>query len=87
MGVIKLQFLLRFRRSTTREWLYDCGLFAIANLVEFCFNPDNSFQIKTSFKSECMRNHLIECLENGKFTKFPQISSQTSDTAVLKHRF
>lgn len=59
---------------------------AIANLIEICFNPDNSFKTKTSFKSECMRNHLVECLENGQFTKFPQNSSQTSDTTVLKHK-
>lgn len=66
--------------------IYDCGLFAIANLVEFCFDPDNSIQTKTSFKSECMRNHLVECLENGIFTKFPQNSPQSSDTIVLKHK-
>lgn len=70
-----------------QENSYDCGLFAIANLVEFCFDPAHSFQIKTYFKAEYMRNHLIvECLENGKFTKFPQNSSQISDTSDLKHK-
>lgn len=58
----------------------DCGLFAIANLIEFCFDPDKSFQIQTSFVSEYMRSHLVKCLENGEFTKFPQ-TSQTSNTS------
>ena len=49
----------------------DCGIFAIANLVEFCFN---------GFKGECdidfdtvyMRKHQLECIQRGIFTKFPK---------------
>lgn len=62
----------------------DCELFAIADLVEFCFNPDNLLQIKTSLRMHVC--NFVECLVNGIFTKFPQNSSQTFDTTVLKHK-
>jgi Ulp1 family protease len=50
---------------------YDCGLFAIANLVEFCFN-DATYNYKNEFVLNKMRKHLIHCLERGEFSKFPQ---------------
>ena len=62
----------------------DCGLFAIANLVEFCYKEKN-FESKTSFKTECMREHLIQCLERGYFTKFPQNYNLNSN-CTLKHK-
>ena len=59
--------LIKILDSQQQENGYDCGLFAIANLVEFCFK-ENFFESKTSFKTECMREHLIQCLERGYFT-------------------
>ena len=50
---------------------YDCGLFAIANVVEFCFSPD-SFNPRIIYDVSKMRQHLIECLENGKMSAFPR---------------
>ena len=50
---------------------YDCGLFAIANVVEFCFSPD-SFNPRLIYDVSKMRQHLIECLENGKMSAFPK---------------
>lgn len=50
---------------------HDCGLFAIANVVEFCYSP-NSFNSRTFFSVSKMRQHLIHCLENGKMTEFPK---------------
>ena len=50
---------------------YDCGLFAIANVVEFCFSPD-SFNPRIIYDVSKMRQHLIECLENGKMSAFPK---------------
>ena len=49
----------------------DCGLFAIANAVEFCFNTGN-VNFNYAFKVDDLRSHLADCLENGKFTKFPK---------------
>ena len=50
---------------------YDCGLFAIANVVEFCFAPD-SFNTRVTYNVSKMREHSIECLENGKMSEFPK---------------
>jgi Ulp1 family protease len=49
----------------------DCGLFAIANAVEFCFNTGN-VNFNYAFKIDELRSHLADCLENRKFTKFPK---------------
>lgn len=46
----------------------DCGLFAIAFAVALCFGMNPS---KAIFAQEKMRAHLIECLENQKFSNFP----------------
>ena len=52
----------------------DCGLFAIAHLVEFCstgiLNPDISFDTKQ------MRPHLKACLESETLVKFPTIQKR-----------
>ena len=50
---------------------YDCGLFAIANVVEVCFAPD-SFNTRVTYKVSKMREHLIECLDNGNTSQFPK---------------
>jgi hypothetical protein len=50
---------------------FDCGLFAIANVVDFCHNP-NMLNFNTQFSVSEMRSHLIHCLENNSFTLFPR---------------
>jgi hypothetical protein len=49
----------------------DCGIFAIANAVEFCLN---SFLGTTQleFDKNVMRSHLIECLLQNKLQEFPK---------------
>ena len=47
-----------------------CGLFAIANLVEYCFTK-SCFWMNTNFYMRRMRDHLTKCFQNRKFTKFP----------------
>ena len=47
---------------------FDCGVFAIANAVEFCHNQSLNFR-QTYVVSE-MRPHLIKCLESGVFLTF-----------------
>jgi hypothetical protein len=59
-----------------------CGVYAIANLVEFCSKGSFNFKRKTNFIENYMRSHLISCLESGHFTPFPQ--STTSDTDIVK---
>lgn len=50
---------------------YDCGIYAAAHAVEFCFN---GFCCKTplKFKQQEMRGHLIKCLESKELTPFPK---------------
>ena len=53
-------------------------------LVEFYYK-ENFFESKTSFKTECMRDHLIQCVERGYFTKFSQNYNLNSNF-TLKHK-
>ena len=50
---------------------YDCGLFAIANVVEFCFAPD-SFNTRVTLISNVENERTLECLENGNMAHFPK---------------
>ena len=61
---------------------FDCGVYAIANLVEFCLKGSFNVKRKTNFIEKYMSSHLISCLESGHFTPFPQ--STTSDTDIVK---
>ena len=49
----------------------DCGLFAKANAVEFCFKSD-CFNTRVSYTVSKMREHFIECLERGNMSPFPK---------------
>ena len=49
----------------------DCGIFAIAFLVELCANGFNNLMNSTFDVSE-MRNHLSVCIENKHFQPFPK---------------
>lgn len=59
---------------------YDCGLFAIAHAVEFCYN-NGQINTNVSFIVEEMRKHLVYCLENGKFYPFPKEIKKTRTAA------
>ena len=48
----------------------NCGLFAIANAVEICFNQ-YPWEKRVLFKRDKMREHLVKCFEDEKFTRFP----------------
>lgn len=46
----------------------DCGLYAIANAVQFAFTREIS---NTTFKREYLRNHWLRCIEDRKVSLFP----------------
>jgi hypothetical protein len=49
----------------------DCGLYAIANAVEYCLTGyTGGLHIK--FDQKYMRDHLISCLEKNQFRPFPK---------------
>ncbi|KAK6179252.1 hypothetical protein SNE40_011655 [Patella caerulea] len=50
---------------------YDCGVYAIAFLTEYCFR-NYLGEYKISFKTEQMRPHLVKCLSRGKMSPFPR---------------
>ena len=52
----------------TQEGASDCGLFAIA-CAESLVRGDDPSDLR--FDQNLMRDHLIHCLENDKFTMFP----------------
>ena len=54
---------------------HDCGVFAIANLVEFCFRP-TAFNFRTCYLVGDMRKHLLNCLEQGAMSPFPKEKSR-----------
>jgi len=64
-GFLKLQKLSIQQQSNNQ----DCGLFAIANMVEICYgnNPEDF-----SYDQNMMRNHLEECLLNKEMKPFPK---------------
>lgn len=53
----------------------DCGVFAIANLTEFCISDDIKEQ-PIQYDIEKMRSHLIKFLEDKKFEEFPKKQKQ-----------
>ena len=60
-----------------------CGVFAIANAVEFCFN--NSWENAINFKQGEMRSHIIKCFEEAKFTPFPSTSTNRRQRVYKVH--
>ena len=49
----------------------DCGVFAIAHLVEFCTN--GALNPTVIFDTKQMRPHLLSCFESGVLTCFPTV--------------
>ena len=49
---------------------HDCGLHAVANLVEVLFGGDPQ---ESSYGQLSMRQHLHDCLAQGRFSVFPKV--------------
>ena len=58
----------------------DCGLFAIANLVEYCLGGyDEIIKGRTigwEFKQCEMRGHFVKFLQNLQFQPFPKVQKR-----------
>lgn len=63
----------------------DCGVFAIANLTEFCISDDIKEQ-PIQYDIEKMRSHLIKCLEDKKFEEFPKKQKQKKRLSLTRKR-
>lgn len=53
----------------------DCGLFPSANLVQFCIGYYVGKQL-IKFDEEYLGEHMVSCLENGRFTPFPRLETK-----------
>jgi Ulp1 family protease len=63
---------LKVQRQTNGT---DCGVFAVAFLLEFCFRGVDELQ-RTTFDVKKMRQHMASCLEQRELTPFPQVSTR-----------
>ena len=57
-----------FEKYQKQDGGSDCGLFAIAAAISILSGEDPSTCV---FNQNCMRKNLITCIENQKFTSFP----------------
>jgi len=70
-GRNKNRILIKIPEVQKQDNSIACGLFTIANAVEFC---NNSFKRGTriDYDEKYMRDHLIYCLERGFFSQLPK---------------
>ena len=61
----------------------DCGLYAIAFAVDLCSGQD---VCKRNFSAVLMRPHLLNCLQNRRFTPFPASDCQISSPAIAQKK-
>ena len=61
------KLLVKIPRVQQQPNSYDCGLFAIANIVDFCFSSE-SFNTRIIYSVSKMGQKLIECLDRIKET-------------------
>ena len=54
----------------------NCAFFSIAYLIEYCENNffDDTFSMDFEFDEDQMRSHLVQCIDNFKFTPFPKLN-------------
>lgn len=55
----------------------DCGVYAIANAVELCFNPTVDMTT-IKFDHKLLRKHLMECIKIESFSPFPKTSKRVA---------
>lgn len=54
----------------------DCGLFAISNLVQFCYGYYIGKDL-LMFDEKSLRDHLVYCLEKDLLTPFPRVETKS----------
>ena len=81
-GSSKKKISIKIPEVQQQDNSIDCGLFAIANMVEFCFNKligDSNLQFNINY----MRDHLIFCLEKNHFRPFPKMDNISHQLPIL----
>ena len=72
-GQNKNRILIKIPEVQKQDNSIDCGLFAIANAVEFCNNVIKG-GTRINYDEKLMRDHLIYCLEMGSSHNFQKIA-------------
>ena len=78
-GLDKLEVLLPTNNQQSNS--YDCGVYAIANLFNFCLacrDKKTHVFLNEELNSSGMRYHLLKCFENQTLLKFPSSSLPNS---------
>ncbi len=70
-GKLKEHLTVQVVRIQQQQGCTECGLYAIAYAVDLCFQCNPS---TVKFHQKDMRGHLIKCLEDGRFSRFPHDS-------------
>ena len=55
-------------KSQKQTGCTDCGVFSVANGTTIAFNP-----AKQTLQQDCMRAHLVSCLQKKEFSLFPSM--------------
>ena len=77
-GVGKKSLSVKICTSLKQSNGSDCGLFALANVVEFLEGGLSSIEdIKWNFNADQIRDHLLSCLEAKDIAGFPKIEDNT----------
>ena len=85
-GQGKTNLLIKLPEVQQQTNGYDCGVYALANLFEFCYSGTYNTQKHTHYIERYMRSHLIACLEKGHFSPFPQSTSTNTDVVKVYTR-
>ena len=75
--------LIQYRTQQQKAGLGNCGVFAIAYMIEFCLH-DTVCRNDYDYDEDKMREHLIECFEKRCLKPFPKINKKVSNLAKKK---
>ena len=89
-GSSNKQLLAEVPHLSKQDLGSDCGLYAIANMLEFCtdgFGNVPEEKLTWEFQQDDMRSHSISCFSNGNFSGFPRtqvkIPKETKTTSYV----
>ncbi|KAK3108536.1 hypothetical protein FSP39_010086 [Pinctada imbricata] len=74
-GLGKTKFPVKLPAIQQQTNSHDCGLHAIANLVEFCFGRFIGKR-NIMYNTQYLRDHLVYCLERQLIVPFPKIQTK-----------
>ena len=69
----KESFTIQIAKVNKQSGFDDCGVFAAAYCTSVAFGYDPTSVV---YNQECLRQHLLSCLENKKMTPFPTIRNR-----------